>query len=120
MGSFVFTTDGGATATTSGSITLGTASQPTETFNNSDQIRKLNLEIDSLKNELTLQKNENLHLSRQINDLQIKINLDNGLSIDKFSDKELKIILSKIHPDKNDGKQSFNDLTKKINNWRSK
>ena len=45
--------------------------------------------------------------------------LTERIGLDSFSDKELKIILSKIHPDKNGNKESYNELTKKINLWRS-
>ena len=121
MGKF----DNDLTAMGTSSFTMGTTSGSNITFGgvaniDSDAEFKLKLTIDKLQNELTLEKNENTHLLQKIKEMEKELStLTERIGLDSFSDKELKIILSKIHPDKNDNKESYNELTKKINLWRS-
>lgn len=121
----IFTSSTGTvytTATTSGaaiSVGFTSDSSPTSTIE-SDVVRALRLKINELENDLVLEKNENTRLLVRIDDLEKKINNQTGMTLNVFSDKELKIILSKIHPDKNSNKESYSNLTKKINLWRSK
>tara|TARA_X000000950_G_scaffold197326_2_gene237634 strand:- start:23830 stop:24210 length:381 start_codon:yes stop_codon:yes gene_type:complete len=123
----IFYSSTGATLGTGSSTSGATATanvtfRPVETprIADPDNIRKLKHQITKLENELTLERNENTSLLSKINDLEQKVTKQNQVGIDVFNDKELKIILSKIHPDKNQNKPSYNELTKKINLWRSK
>ena len=122
MGKF----DNDLTAMGTSSLTMGTTSGSNISFGgvaniDSDTEFKLKLTIDKLQNELTLEKNENTHLLQKIKEMENELStLTERIGLDSFSDKELKIILSIIHPDKNGIKESYNDLTKKINLWRSK
>ena len=121
MGKF----DNDLTAMGTSSLTMGTTSGSNISFGgvaniDSDTEFKLKLTIDKLQNELTLEKNENTHLLQKIKEMENELStLTERIGLDSFSDKELKIILSKIHPDKNGNKESYNELTKKINLWRS-
>ena len=121
MGKF----DNDLTAMGTSSLTMGTTSGSNISFGgvaniDSDTEFKLKLTIDKLQNELTLEKNENTHLLQKIKEMENELStLTERIWLDSFSDKELKIILSKIHPDKNGNKESYNELTKKINLWRS-
>ena len=121
MGKF----DNDLTAMGTSSLTMGTTSGSNISFGgvaniDSDTEFKLKLTIDNLQNELTLEKNENTHLLQKIKEMENELStLTERIGLDSFSDKELKIILSKIHPDKNGNKESYNELTKKINLWRS-
>ena len=121
MGKF----DNDLTAMGTSSLTMGTTSGSNISFGgvaniDSDTEFKLKLTIDKLQNELTLEKNENTHLLEKIKEMENELSkLTERIGLDSFSDKELKIILSKIHPDKNGNKESYNELTKKINLWRS-
>ena len=121
MGKF----DNDLTAMGTSSLTMGTTSGSNISFGgvaniDSDTEFKLKLTIDKLQNELTLEKNENTHLLQKIKEMENELStLTERIGLDSFCDKELKIILSKIHPDKNGNKESYNELTKKINLWRS-
>tara|TARA_B100001248_G_scaffold49917_2_gene32176 strand:- start:8204 stop:8572 length:369 start_codon:yes stop_codon:yes gene_type:complete len=121
MGKF----DNDLTAMGTSSLTMGTTSGSNISFGgvaniDSDTEFKLKLTINKLQNELTLEKNENTHLLQKIKEMENELStLTERIGLDSFSDKELKIILSKIHPDKNGNKESYNELTKKINLWRS-
>jgi len=121
----VFVGSSGTVFTTSaGNVTFGnTVSAATSTLTNqgTDLVRDLKMHIRKLENDLALERNQNTVLLSEINELENKLSsLSERIGLDAFSDKELKIILSKIHPDKNGNKESYNELTKKINLWRSK
>jgi hypothetical protein len=111
---------GPAFTTAAGGVALGNANANT-LLQNTDLVRDLKMHIRKLENDLTLERNENTDLLSEINELENKLSiLSERIGLDAFSDKELKIILSKIHPDKNGNSESCNELTKKINLWRSK
>ena len=119
----------GTTGTTSFTPASGVSlnvDQSTNVSNNydADIIRRLKHEIDMLKNNLVLEINKNVELKSTAENLQQQIqqlkNQTSQVSLGNFSDKDLKLILSKVHPDKNNGKESFTNLTKKINNWRQR
>lgn len=113
----VFTTSAGNVSF----VNRSTTASSTLTNQGTDLVRDLKMHIRKLENDLTLERNENTALLSEINELENKLStLSERIGLDAFSDKELKIILSKIHPDKNGNKESYNELTKKINLWRSK
>ena len=109
--------DGAGNVGTTRATTAGTLSFGGGSIQN-DLVRQLRFKIESLETELTLQKNENTHLLQQIDNLKNQINRESVFTLDGFNEKELKIILSKVHPDKNNNKQIYTELTKKINAWR--
>jgi septal ring factor EnvC (AmiA/AmiB activator) len=113
----VFTTSAGNVSF----VNTATTASSTLTNHGTDLVRDLQRHIRKLENDLALERNQNTVLLSEINELENKLStLSERIGLDAFSDKELKIILSKIHPDKNGNKESYNELTKKINLWRSK
>tara|TARA_B100000513_G_C11872692_1_gene176503 strand:- start:550 stop:933 length:384 start_codon:yes stop_codon:yes gene_type:complete len=113
----VFTTSAGNVSF----VNTSTTASSTLTNQGTDLVRDLKMHIRKLENDLALERNQNTVLLSEINELENKLSkLSERIGLDAFSDKELKIILSKIHPDKNGNKESYNELTKKINLWRSK
>lgn len=67
--------------------------------------------IDNLQISLGEEKRQNSLLRQQLNSA-VKTNI--------FTEKELKVILSKVHPDKNNNSEVCNEITKKIIRERKK
>lgn len=77
---------------------------------------------DPLRNELAqakaqlaeaVEKNKQLFHMAQSLEHEVK-RLSGRPAAKPFTQKELKLLLSRMHPDKNDGKEIYNEITRKL------
>lgn len=79
---------------------------------------QLRQQVQQLEQKIDEAARVNKQLFHHAQTLEHEVNRLRGLSLAKpdhpFTQKELKLMLSKLHPDKHDGKAIYNEITRKL------